>query len=160
MSLRPALAMTAVAIAAAATLPLGSAPAAPGGSFQLQSRLETKSLHQTDTKPKGHSVGDVFVFSANLRRDGSVAGRAEYVQTLVDGRYSGVLMNVSLLLADGRLELQGAGLDKRAPGTQKERDTGDLAIIGGTGAYAGASGTVHVVDLSETTQRLEVSLGT
>jgi hypothetical protein len=34
-----------------------------------------------------------------------------------------------------------------------------MAIVGGTGAYRGASGTVQLIPSGRTTQRLELSLG-
>jgi hypothetical protein len=66
-------------------------------------------------------------------------------------------MVVHLLLPNGTLELQGAGLDRKAPGLRKPAGESDLAIVGGTGAYAGASGTVHPVDIGSQ-QNLEVHL--
>jgi hypothetical protein len=99
------------------------------------------------------------VFSTSLRRDGNPDGRAEFVQTVVDARYRGISMRADLLLSDGTLELQGAGLSRRPPGGAKPSSETDMAIVGGTGAYAGASGSVKLVPSGRTTQRLEVALG-
>ena len=149
----PAVAAAAVASA----VPLASAPAAPSGSFTLVASLDRHSMVTVDARPKGTSPGDVFVFSTSLRRDGKPDGRAEFVQTVVDPRYRGISMRADLLLSDGTLELQGAGLSRRAPGGAKPSET-DMAIVGGTGAYAGASGSVKLVPSGRTTQRLEITL--
>ena len=77
---------------------------------------------------------------------------------MVDPRYRGVSMHADLLLADGTLELQGAGLSHRAPGGAKPSSETDMAIVGGTGAYAGQSGSVKLVPSGRTTQRLEIAL--
>ena len=44
-------------------------------------------------------------------------------------------------VADGRLTLQGAPIDKRIPGVGGRGE--EFAITGGTGAYEGASGTMR-----------------
>jgi hypothetical protein len=151
--------ITAVAATAVAgALSLASAPAAPSHSFTLVAALDRHSMVRVDTRPKGTSPGDVFVFSTSLRRDGRPDGRAEFVQTVVDPRYRGVSMRADLLLSDGTLELQGAGLSRRARGAAKPTSETDMAIVGGTGAYAGASGSIRLVPSGHTTQRLEVAL--
>lgn len=152
------LIVLAAAVSAAALLPLSASPAATGGSFALDSRSDAKSSTMLDAKPRGESAGDVNVFSTSLTRGGRPAGRAEYIQTLVDNRYRGISNRVDLLLEDGTLELQGAALEVRPPGGAKPGPEADLAIIGGTGAYAGARGTVRVTDTSQTNQRLTVTL--
>jgi hypothetical protein len=148
-----------VAAAAIATaVPLASAPAAPSSSFTLLARLDRRSMIRVDARPKGTSPGDVFVFSTSLRRGGKLDGRAEFVQTVVDPRYRGISMRADLLLSDGTLELQGAGLSRRAPGGANPTSETDKALIGGTGAYAGESGSVKLVPSGRTTQRLEIAL--
>jgi hypothetical protein len=147
-----------VAFAAAAWLPLASAPAAPSGSFTLVASLDRHSMVRVDAAPKGVSPGDTFVFSASLQRDGHADGRAEFVQTVVDARYRGISVRADLLLGDGALELQGGGLSRRAPGAAKPSRETDMAIVGGTGRYAGASGSVRLIPSGRTTQQLEVTL--
>jgi hypothetical protein len=149
----------AVAVAAVAcVVPLASAPASPSSSFIVVASLDRHSMVTVDARPKGTSPGDVFVFSTSLRRDGKPDGRAEFVQTVVDPLYGGISMRADLLLSDGTLELQGAGLSRRAPGGAKPSSETDMAIVGGTGAYAGASGSVKLVPNGRTTQRLEVTV--
>ena len=149
----------AVAVAAVTSAVwLVSASAAPSGSFTLVASLDRHSLVRVDARPQGTTAGDVIVFSTSLRRDGKPDGRAEFVQTVVDPRYRGVSMRADLLLADGTLELQGAGLSRRAPGGARPSSETDMAVVGGTGAYAGATGSIKLIPSGRTTQRLEVTL--
>lgn len=152
------LSLAAVATVATVVLPLASAPAATPSSFRLIAGLDRASMVRVDTLPKGISPGDVIVFSTRLRRAGKPDGRAEFVQTVVDGRFQGISMRADLLLADGTIELQGAGLNRRAPGGAKPSAQTEMAIVGGTGAYAGASGTVRLTDIGHASQRLDVNL--
>jgi hypothetical protein len=154
-----AIILAVTAAAAAGAMPLDSAPAAPSGSFTLVASLDRHSLIRVDARPRGTSPGDTIVFSTSLRRDGRPDGRAEFVQTVIDSRYRGVSTRADLLLADGTLELQGAGLSRRAPGGAKPSSQTDMAIVGGTGAYARATGTIQLIPAGHTTQRLEVTLG-
>jgi hypothetical protein len=158
MTVRRILIPGVVAVVAAATLPLASAPAASSGSFTLVARLDRHSMVRVDAAPKGVSPGDTFVFSASLQRDRQADGRAEFVQTVVDSRYRGISMRGDLLLGDGTLELQGGGLSRRAPGAAKPSAETGMAIVGGTGTYAGARGTVQMIPSGRATQRLEVTL--
>ena len=148
----------AAAVGAATLLPLSSAPAAPTGTFTLQSRLDKTTLHRIDNGKRGPSAGDVTVLATALVRDGKPAGRALYVHTSVDDHYRGVSMIAHLLLPDGTLELHGEALERKAPGLGNPPEESDLAIVGGTGAYAGATGTVHPVDVGSR-QDLTVNLG-
>jgi len=156
--LKRTLILAVAAAAVAGTVPLPSAPAAPSTSFTLVASLDRHSMARVDARPKGTSPGDVVVFSTSLRRDGNPDGRAEFVQTVVDPSYRGISMRADLLLSDGTLELQGAGLSRRAPGGAKPSSETDMAIVGGTGVYAGASGSVKLVPSGRTTQRLEIAL--
>lgn len=156
--LKRTLALTAIGAAVAAAAPLAAAPAAPSSALTLTATLDTHSMARVDARPKGQSPGDQSIFSATLRHDGHADGRAEFVQTLVDPRYQGLSIRASLLLGDGTIELQGAGLDRRPPGGARPSRQTDLAIVGGTGTYAGARGTVHLIPVGRTSQRLELDI--
>ena len=145
--------------AVAAIIPATGAPAAPSGSMTLMSRLDTKTLVMIDAaRPKGRSAGDTVTFSTTLLRDGKAAGRGEFAQTLADNRYQGIVIQGQLLLPDGTIALQGGGLDRRPPGGAAPSSENDMAIVGGTGAYAGASGTARLTDAGRTTQRVDITL--
>jgi hypothetical protein len=151
-----ALAIPAAALAV--IIPATSAPAAPSGSLTVTAKLDTKSLVTVDAaRPKGRSAGDTVTFSATLIRDGKPAGRGEFAQTLVDNRYQGIAIQGELLLPEGTIALQGGGVGKRAPGGAAPSSETDMAVVGGTRAYAGASGTARMTDAGRTVQRVDIT---
>ena len=93
-----------------------------------------------DVKPKGYSVGDSFALSSLLHAGGRVAGRVEGHCVLLDATYHAQHCTITAILADGQIELQGTGLDKKLPGIGGTDEI--YAITGGTGAYVGAAGTM------------------
>jgi hypothetical protein len=66
-------------------------------------------------------------------------------------------MQGDLLLRDGTIEVQGAGVNKRPPGGAAPTRDQQLAVVGGTGAYAGARGTARLTAAGKTTQRVEIT---
>lgn len=132
------------------------AEAAPDGSITVLAKLDRHSLATAGGGHKGHSPGETIVFSTALSENGKPAGRGEFVQTIVDPRFRGVSFRADLLLPTGTIELQGSGLSKRPPGGAMPRSETEMAIVGGTGAYAGASGTVRLLPAGKSTQRLEI----
>jgi len=99
----------------------------------------------SDVKPKGFrhnrfSLGDQLFLTTKVKRDGTVAGTAQATITVSDphplkgDRAHGVVSAV-YHLADGDLYSVGTVLFD-------DSGTGRGAIVGGTGAYAGARGTV------------------
>jgi len=93
----------------------------------------------------------------SLRRRGKPAGRGEFVQTVVDDRYRGISIRADLLLPEGTIELQGAGLSIRPPGGAKPSRETAMAIVGGTGAYAGAGGSADLSAAGHLKQRIELN---
>jgi hypothetical protein len=152
------VALVVPAAAIAVIIPATSAPAAPSGSITLTSKLDMKTLVTVDAaRPQGHSAGDTITFSTTLIRNGKPAGRGEYAQTVADARYEGVVMQGQLLLPDGTIALEGGGLNKRPPGGADPKSERDMAVVGGTGAYAGARGTVRMTDVGRTSQKLDIT---
>lgn len=127
------------------------------GNATLTSSLDQSSIVVNDVKPKGDSAGDLTTLAATLKRDGQLAGRAEYAIAGVDPRYAGAHFSATLLLSNGTIELADAGLAKRAPGLPKPGKDTILSIAGGTGAYVGARGTYTAADLTDTTERIELA---
>lgn len=78
---------------------------------------------------------------------GSDHGTDRGVCTLIGGR---MLCTVQVTLSKGTLAVQGL-LPEHAHHTP-------LAVVGGTGAYKGASGTARVTDVNDTTTKVDVSL--
>ena len=81
-----------------------------------------------------------------LRQAGALAGRMEADCVVIDRRFQGQACSLTLILKDGQVSAQGAGVDKRIPGVGGTTPpTGDeFAILGGTGAYQGAAGTLRL----------------
>ena len=78
---------------------------------------------------------------------GSDHGTDRAVCTVIGGR---LLCNIVVSLSKGTLAVQGL--------VPEHSHNTPLAIIGGTGAYNGASGTARVTDVNDTTTKIDVSL--
>ncbi|MEY2516404.1 MAG: hypothetical protein QOJ89_3762 [bacterium] len=155
------------AVALALGLSAGGAVAAQGQqpgaaasrTITLDVAFERSSIHTTDLGRRGPSIGDMTSLSGKLFSNGAAAGREELVTNHLDPRYGAVIMHAGLLLADGTLQMQTVGTDKRAPGAAAPVADTALAIVGGTGAYAGARGTVLAHDHGPgIRQRLTITL--
>jgi hypothetical protein len=148
-SLHPRLVAGALALLAAAA---GIAAAATAGRAQTAGAtyvitpVGKERLAFSDASPKGFrhnrfSLGDQLFITTKVTRDGAVAGTAQATITVSDphplegDRAHGVVSAV-YHLADG---------DIYTVGTYRFADSGAGrgAIVGGTGAYAGARGTVE-----------------
>jgi hypothetical protein len=105
-----------------------------------------RDVAQLDVRPRGLSAGDRLVAAQTLRSGGRNAGRLHTVCTVVDASYHGQDCTVTLILRDGQLTAQGGGLDRPLRGVgDGSPGAGDpFAVTGGTGAYAGAGGTLLV----------------
>lgn len=150
-------ALVVLAAAMAAFLPAALATAAPEGTMALTAAFEPRSMVKVGGGSKGVGVGETIIFSTSLRRDGKPAGRGEFVQTVVDDRYRGISIRADLLLPEGTIELQGAGVSIRPPGGAKPSRETAMAIVGGTGAYAGAAGSANLSPAGHLKQRIELS---
>ena len=128
-------------VAVAAT----SGRAQVAGATYVITPVGKESLAFSDAKPKGFrhnrfSLGDQLFLTTKVTRDGKVAGTAQATITVSDphplkgDRAHGVVSAV-YHLADGDLYSAGTVLFD-------DSGTGRGAIVGGTGAYAGARGTV------------------
>jgi hypothetical protein len=136
----------AVACAACATALIAVAP----GRAQQAARTITitsgaQRLSMLDVAPKGvargrASLGDQVFVNAPIRTDGGTRGTLSggftvgNAQAVPIGRASGPFAAV-YRLADGDIYVQGTA-------TFDDRDEDHGAVVGGTGAYAGARGTV------------------
>jgi hypothetical protein len=95
-----------------------------------------QSFAQIDVGKKGFSVGDSFIFVEQLLANGKTVGHDRILCTHVaNTRANGELCSGSVVLAGGTIQL--AGLSSEGPFT--------VAVVGGTGDYAGARGTARVV---------------
>jgi hypothetical protein len=136
---------TALAAAGAATaiavLPAQGQDPPATRTLTFASTQAQRDFTAIDTKPKGESIGDRFEFASLLRQSGHVAGRVEADCVGVDATYKMLDCSLVVLLAGGRLTLQGGYLAKSVPGVGGTRE--EYAITGGTGVYTGATGTMR-----------------
>jgi hypothetical protein len=147
-SLRPRFVAGALAVlvaTAGVAVKASSGRAQVAGTTYVITPVGKESLAFSDAKPKGFrhnrfSLGDQLFLSTKVVRDGTVTGTAQATITVSDGhprrgdRAHGVVSAV-YHLADGDLYTAGTILFD-------DSGTGRGAVVGGTGAYAGARGTV------------------
>lgn len=141
--LRLGLAAGAAALAGTAVLAASGAAQSPPTTLHLVS----KAQQGVGFMPKGRPhPGDRIGFGDKITGDDT--GFALGACTIV-GR-AGLLCTIQVQLAKGTLSAQGL-LPEHARNTP-------VAIIGGTGAYDGARGTVLATDVNQTTTNLTVNL--
>jgi hypothetical protein len=129
------------AVAAAVALPATGQQSPTTRTLTLTSVQAKGAERSIDLPPKGESVGDRFAFATTLRSGSALAGRMEGDCEAIDAKFQGLQCTLTAVLTDGTITLQGASLDKRLPGASTP-EAEAYAITGGTGAYAGASGTM------------------
>src|SRR3954447_25166746 len=143
--------MIAVGVAALAAIGITALPATgqdgkPTGTLTFTGKAKKRDQQLVDVGRKGLSLGDRFLLAETLKQAGATAGRIEADCVVLDRSYEGQACQLTLLLKDGQVTAQGAGLDKQLAGVAPtSTEAGDeSAITGGTRAYRGASGTVMV----------------
>ena len=126
----------------------GAAKQAPGVTFHLVEK--DAAFHFVDNKPLGGpneppSIGDMFAFTSSLWTRGNKRAGLLYASCIVTsgGKHAVSQCTGTFTLAGGQLALQTAIKDDR---TGKPDH---IAIVGGTGAYEGARGSVTSVSRSE-----------
>jgi len=124
-----AMLLVALVAVAARGQQVAAAPAA--GTLKLVVEFNRSADARHDLAPAGDSAGDQViyadpVFASNNR---TRLGRAMFLNTFQED--TGVLVSGALRLRDGTITLAGARVN----------GAGNLAVTGGTGAYAGARGT-------------------
>jgi hypothetical protein len=140
---------------AAATAHTGHASSAR--TLKLTSTIDVHSVQTTDVGPSGPSAGDVSVYSATLRRGHRIVGRLEGTTTAADNRYQGDVKTEYLALHDGTIAIVGGG-QSGAPGVGRPDSRILDAVVGGTGRYAGAGGSVSVKDVSDAVEVMTIRL--
>jgi hypothetical protein len=137
---RPAILAIPLAVAACASAGVALAdadgPATPASappSGELQIVLRPAAFHFADLPPKRSgdgppSPGDASIITYRVAdASGAKLGRAQFVCVAVDRRGRHEQCSGTIALPDGQLATQG--------------DAENVAIVGGSGAYAGARGT-------------------
>lgn len=132
-----------------------SASASGGGSFQVTAI--TKQAKNIDVGPRGTNIGDYSVFSDNVFRNGRSVGELNGVctHTRIDpaANQGSQQCVITVTLPRGNLMLQDV---IRFSGVQVKSVT--AAVTGGTGHFAGATGTAHIRFVSDTTSKIRFVL--
>lgn len=107
-----------------------------------------------DENVPGPSPGDVRTLSLSLANaKGQPAGRADIVQTLTrqDGNVGTALKVVELTLPKGTITAMGLTefTNFTDPQGRPNDETEQIAIVGGTGAFVGAKGSIDIVVLPD-----------
>jgi hypothetical protein len=130
--------------------------AALGGTLASASGTQTlsyvavenpKSEVYVDTGKKGDSPGDSVYFTERLLESGKRVGRTEITCSFYSENAGRCF---------GTLKLPGGTIE--AGGTDLSGKSFAVAIFGGTGRYAGASGSVRITELGDTRSRYDVQL--
>ena len=165
---------TAIAIAVVLALALvvsNFTLAAGGDTAKAEHRDHVQTIQLTatslasqdiDVGPSGLSLGDYFVATENLFRQGKKVGTDHAVCTLTrlepptgtPKRFAAQCL-ATLVLPEGQITLQGVRTGSLSA-QQPPRFT--LAITGGTGTYKTAQGQVRIVDINATDSRLTLTL--
>jgi hypothetical protein len=104
----------------------------------------SRDQHQVDVPPRGLSLGDQSVGAVSLRTHGELFGRALVVCTINDASFQGEQCAFTLVLRNGQITVHGGGLDRRLPHSPPPSGADAFAVTGGTGSYAGATGTLTI----------------
>jgi hypothetical protein len=111
----------------------------PTGTLGLTGKGSGRDQKMVDVRPKGISLGDQFLGAETLRQAGTPAGRMEVECVVIDHTYAGQACSLTLILKDGQVTAQGAGVDKRIPGIgdgRRVRDHGRHRRVPGCGRNA------------------------
>jgi hypothetical protein len=104
----------------------------------------SRDQHQVDVPPHGLSLGDEVVGAVSLRSHRELFGRALVVCTINDASFQGQQCAFTLVLRNGQITVHGGGLDRRLPHSPQLGGPDVFAVTGGTGDYAGATGTLTI----------------
>jgi hypothetical protein len=138
--------VTLAAAAGAVTVVTAPGHAQGTGKTYVITPVGRESLAFTDAAPKGFrknrfSLGDQLILTTKIKRDGSVPGTSQATVTVSDphplnGNKAHGVVSAVYHLADGDIYSSGTMLFD-------DSGTGEGAVTGGTGAYAGARGTIE-----------------
>ena len=139
--------------AAAAAAACAAALAGPGEAQTSGTELHLIATSQKSASffPKHHRhavPGDRLGFGDKVAGDDTGITRA--VCTIVGGSGGGLPCTVWVKLSKGTLALQGMLPEKS--------NNAPIAVLGGTGAYNGASGTAYATDLGSSKTRIVIDL--
>jgi hypothetical protein len=118
----------------------------------LEGRAETDQLAAPDLDPAGPSLGDMYVYSGSLTKDGREVGYGggSCQFTHIDGEKITTQCVITMELERGSLTVQALWVYGTSPL--------DMAITGGTGAYRNARGSVRFWDIATPNERMRAEI--
>jgi len=119
-----------------------------GRTFRVTAIITEETF--VDVGDEGESVGDQFIFSDKLLKDGKQVGHDAVVCTIVSLK-RGEAQCVATAWFDGG-QITGQVLVSFAEGPPA------VPITGGSGKYKGAEGEIHIREVSQTTSILTFKL--
>jgi hypothetical protein len=142
------LSAAAAAVASAAVV-VGSSGAqtpAPTGTLELVALDREASFKFVDLPPRRReSAGDQFLITERLRdTSNNRAGRAHAAFSFTPGKPAAAQGSGTFVLATGQIVVTGI--------VDEQGRTDTLAIVGGSGAYAGARGTLVTSETRRSTR--------
>lgn len=141
------VALVVVALALSMMIPAG---AQDDGGRTIRVASVTAQERFLDLGPEGFTLGDKLVFSTNLWRQGERVGRLGVECTVTSTRTEDLQCLATARFGNGQITVQGL--------LRGEPESFVLAVTGGTGAYFGAEGSVHVLQVSENREILTFHL--
>jgi len=140
--------MLAAALATGGALAIAAQGQDDSGAMTFEARLAKGGFTVQDRGPKGESPGDTLQFRDALSSAGQKAGRDAGSCVRVSAREQ--MCQFALILPGGRLQAAGITRDGNAKYT--------IPLIGGTGDYIGATGTLSVTDAAKSVAHYEVDI--
>ena len=145
----PAKALTIAGITGALALTAGGIANAATSTTITAKATQTSFKSIKDVPPKGPSKGDIVQFTEKLTQGGKQIGSDKVTLNLTSA--SRAIADGIFTFKTGTLHAHGAIPSQPAPGK-----TFAVPIIGGTGAYKGAHGTLDVTINKNNTTSTEV----
>lgn len=124
----------------------------PAPTEILELAVENDQYAAPDLPPAGASLGDLYVYSGWLLKDGRRVGQGGGSCQIVhlDGTKITTQCVLTARLEQGSLTAQSLWVTGESPL--------DMAITGGTGAYRDAQGTVRVWDIATPDERMRAEI--
>jgi hypothetical protein len=165
MRMKSAVALVAALILAVGVVTLasaetnGSSDDHGGKTFKILEHEDQSN--SVDVGTPGPGPGDEFVFASVLRRReggaqiGTDGGVCTFVRLDQSSGTATAHCVATLSLEGGQITLQGLSTFSLSATTNPPFD---VAVTGGTGAYAGAGGSVHIEEINESDSILTIHL--
>jgi hypothetical protein len=149
--LSAALAVTVVGLAVVSSN--AQQPGPPTGTLELVGLNQEARFKFVDTPPRRReNAGDQFLITQRLRNASNRrVGRVHASFAITPGRRSAAQGSGTFILRNGRIVVTGIVDDRGRTDT--------LAIVGGSGAYTGARGTLVVTERRRSTRFLLTFIG-